>query len=131
MYLKTLARCKFIFNEFFRVLVIPTSHGLLLVEFLRPIVRIRGLKSAKSTLKLNIDGTLTNKVTVAINGDKLLDVKRTARHADGIERADLLREVFANRLILVADYVGRFDAEAYCGAVETPRYFAFSGDFDT
>ena len=30
---------------------------------------------------------------------------------------DLLRQELANRLILVADYVGRFYTETYCGAV--------------
>ena len=52
----------------------------------------------------------------AFNRQKLLDIEITTRHADLIERADLLRGILPNRLVLIADYVGRFDAEAYCGA---------------
>ena len=71
---------------------------------------------AEAGVELNVHRTVTDVVAFAVNGKELLDVERTALNADLIERADLLRGKLAHRLILVADYVGRFDAEAYCGA---------------
>ena len=128
--LKCLASIERIISENTLVFIKPSSNALS-IPFAFTIVGIATGESTCVGVELNVNLTITNIITLTIHGDELLDVERTASHANLVECASLLRQTLANVLALVADYVGRFDTETYCGAVETPRYFAFSGDFDT
>ena len=104
-------------SQLFASIIVSTS-GITLVESIRFVVSVRGLCHAKRGDELNRN-LATNLITPTVNRNDLLDVKCTARHADLVERADLLREVLADILVLVADHVGRFYGETYCGAEGT------------
>lgn len=66
---------------------------------------------------MNVDVAIADIITSVINRDELLDVECAIVNADLIERADLLGKVLPDGFRLVADNVGRFDTEAYCGKV--------------
>ena len=101
-------------DQFVGLLVVPSSGAIIIILILA-IVRIGMIKNTEGSLELDVDFTITDIVAIAVIGDEFGKFKSTA--ADSIESAYLLRDVLAYVLILVADHVGRFDAEAYCGAV--------------
>ena len=117
--LETFARVeRKISNQLISLFIVPTGRAVIII-FVLAIVGVTRQKNAKRALELNIDVTIADIVAFAVIRNEFGEFKTTT--ADCIKRADLLREVFADALILVADYVSRFNAETYCGAVSYPR----------
>ena len=100
-------------NEFILHFVIPTSRRIVIVLILA-VICVACLKSSQRALELDIDFAITDILALAIDGDEFGKFQTAA--TDCIEGADLLRQELTHCLILVADHVGRFDTEAYCGA---------------
>ena len=106
---------KSVFREFIFLFVVP-SGGRIVIILILAVVGVLPLNRAKVRVELDVHRTVADVLALTINRKELLDVECTASNADLIEGANLLRQELTHRLILVADYVSRFDTETYCGA---------------